>query len=59
MKRRESGSVMRVIEKLAESKFSGVAIQKLEQLAAKMGVDETIKVLVFRIVSSPTNTEIN
>lgn len=40
MKRRESGSVMRVIEKLAESKFSGVAIQKLEQLAAKMGVDE-------------------
>jgi len=40
MKRRESGSVMRVIEKIAESKFSGVAIQKLEQLAAKMGVDE-------------------
>jgi len=40
MKRRKSGSVMRVIEKLAESKFSGIAIQKLEQLAAKMGVDE-------------------
>jgi hypothetical protein len=40
MKRRESRSVMRVIEKLAESKFSGVAIQKLEQFAAKMGVDE-------------------
>jgi len=31
---------MRVIEKLAESKLSGVAIQKLEQFAAKMGVDE-------------------
>jgi hypothetical protein len=40
MKKRESGSVMRVIEKIAESKFSGVAIQKLEQFAAKMGVDE-------------------
>jgi len=40
MRRRESGSVMRVIEKLAESKLSGVAIQKLEQFAAKMGVDE-------------------
>jgi len=40
MKRSESGSVMRVIEKLAESKVSGVAIQKLEKLAAKMGVDE-------------------
>jgi len=40
MKRRESGSAMRVIEKLAESKLSGIAIQKLEQFAAKMGVDE-------------------
>jgi len=40
MKRRESGSVMRVIEKLAESKISGIAIQKLEQFAGKMGVDE-------------------
>jgi len=40
MKRRESGSVMRIIEKLAESKFSGIAIQKLEQFAGKMGVDE-------------------
>ncbi len=40
MKRRESGSVMRVIEKLSESKFSGIAIQKLEQVAAKMGVEE-------------------
>jgi len=40
MKRSESGSVMRVIEKLAESKVGGIAIQKLEKLAAKMGVDE-------------------
>ena len=40
MKRRESGSVMRMIEKLAESKFSGIAIKKLEQFAAKMGVEE-------------------
>ena len=40
MKRSESGSVMRVIEKLAESKVSGITIQKLEKLAAKMGVDE-------------------
>jgi len=40
MKRRESGSVMHVIEKLAELKFSGIAIQKLERFAAKMGVDE-------------------
>jgi len=40
MKRSESGSVMRMIEKLAESKVSGIAIQKLEKLAAKMGVDE-------------------
>jgi len=40
MKRRESRSVMRVMEKLAESKVSGIAIQKLEKLAAKMGVEE-------------------
>jgi len=40
MRRRESGSAMRMIEKLAELKFSGIAIQKLEQLAARMGVDE-------------------
>jgi hypothetical protein len=40
MKRSESGSAMRVIEKLAESKLGGVAIQKLEKLATKMGVDE-------------------
>jgi len=40
MKKRESGSVMRLMGKLAESKFSGIAVQKLEQFAAKMGVDE-------------------
>jgi hypothetical protein len=31
---------MRIIEKLAETKLSGVAIQKMERFAAKMGVDE-------------------
>jgi len=31
---------MRVIRKLAKSKISGIAIGKLEQLAAKVGVDE-------------------
>ncbi len=40
MKRRESGPAKRIIEKLAETRLSGVAIQKLEQFAAKMGVDE-------------------
>jgi len=40
MRRREIGPAMRLIEKLAESKFSGIAIQKLEQFAGKMGVDE-------------------
>lgn len=36
----ESGSLMRLMGKLAKSKISGVALQKLEQLAGKMGVDE-------------------
>lgn len=40
MERRESGSVVRMIEKLAESKLSGIAIQKLEQFTAKVGVEE-------------------
>ena len=40
MKKRESGSAMRMIEKLAESKFGGIAIQKLEQFTAKMGIEE-------------------
>ncbi len=31
---------MRIIEKIAETRLSGVAIQKLERFAAKMGVDE-------------------
>lgn len=31
---------MRIIEKLAETKLSGVAIQKMERFAVKMGVDE-------------------
>jgi hypothetical protein len=40
MNPKESGSLMRVAGKLAKSKISGVALQKLEQLAAKMGVEE-------------------
>lgn len=36
----ESGSLMRIVGKLAKSKISGLALQKLEQLAAKVGVDE-------------------
>jgi hypothetical protein len=36
----DSGSLMRIMGKLAKTKISGVALQKLEQLAAKMGVDE-------------------
>lgn len=40
MNPKESGYLMRVVGKLAKSKISGVALQKLERLAAKMGVDE-------------------
>ncbi len=36
----ESGYFMRVIGTLAKSKISGFALQKIERLAAKMGVDE-------------------
>ena len=36
----KNGSVMRLMKKLAKSKLSGITIGKLEQLAAKMGVDE-------------------
>ena len=36
----ESGYLMRVMGKLAKSKISGLALQKLERFAAKMGVDE-------------------
>lgn len=40
MRERDSGVIMRLIEKLAERRFSGIAIQKLEQIAVKIGVDE-------------------
>ena len=40
MDKSKNRAVMRVIGKLAQSKISGIAIGKLEQLAAKMGVDE-------------------
>ncbi len=36
----KNGSIMRLMKKLAKSKLSGITIGKLEQLAAKMGVDE-------------------
>jgi hypothetical protein len=40
MKRRDGSSVMRIVKKLAKTKLSGVALQKLEQVATKMGVEE-------------------
>ncbi len=40
MNQSENSSVMRVVKKIAKTKFSGVAIQKLEQLASKVGVEE-------------------
>ena len=36
----KNGSVIRLMKKLAKSKLSGITIGKLEQFAAKMGVDE-------------------
>lgn len=36
----KNGSAMRFIKKLSKTKVSGIAVEKLEQLAAKMGVDE-------------------
>ena len=36
----KNSSVIRLMKKLAKSKLSGITIGKLEQLAAKMGVDE-------------------
>ena len=40
MNRSEDRAIMRVIGKLAKSKVSEIMIGKLEQVAAKMGVDE-------------------
>ena len=41
MNQEDNSSVMRVVKKLAKTKLSGVALQKLEQVATKMGVEET------------------
>jgi hypothetical protein len=40
MSSKEDSSVMRVVKKIAKTKLSGVALQKLEQLATKVGVEE-------------------
>jgi len=40
MKTNQHSSVMHVIGKFAKSKLGGIALQKLEQFATKMGVDE-------------------
>ena len=40
MSRRDDSSVMRIVKKIAKTKLSGVALQKLEQLATKVGVEE-------------------
>jgi hypothetical protein len=40
MSPKEDSSVMRVVKKIAKTKLSGVALQKLEQLATKVGVEE-------------------
>jgi len=40
MNRRDDSSIMRIVKKIARTKLSGVALQKLEQLATKVGVEE-------------------
>ncbi len=40
MNKSDNSSVMRIVKKIAKTKFSGVALQKLEQLATKVGVEE-------------------
>jgi len=40
MNQEDNSSVMRVVKKLAKTKLSGLALQKLEQVATKMGVEE-------------------
>ena len=40
MNRRDDSSIMRIVKKIAKTKLSGVALQKLEQLATKVGVEE-------------------
>ena len=40
MEAQEDSSLMRLVKKLAKTKISGVALQKLEQVATKVGVEE-------------------
>jgi hypothetical protein len=40
MNQRDESSVMRIVKKLAKTKLSSLALQKLEQLATKVGVEE-------------------
>lgn len=41
MNQRQKSSVMRIVKRVADTKLSGVALQKLEQVATKMGVEES------------------
>jgi len=40
MNQEDNSSIMRIVKKIAKTKISGVALQKLEQVATKMGVEE-------------------
>lgn len=40
MNKSQKSSVMRLVKRIADTKFSGVALQKLEQVATRMGVEE-------------------
>jgi hypothetical protein len=40
MNQKDDSSVMRIVKKIAKTKLSGIALQKLEQLATKVGVEE-------------------
>ena len=40
MNQTEKSSVMRIVNKIAKTKLSGVALQKLEHVATKVGVEE-------------------
>lgn len=40
MNQSQKSAVMRIVKRLADTKLSGIALQKLEQVATKMGVNE-------------------
>lgn len=40
MNQSQKSSVMRIVKRIADTKLSGVALQKLEQVATRMGVEE-------------------